>query len=365
MGNKQMPIKRILLLWGSNDNLLCFSIFLGNPITWSDFCFRILNNIFLIILPNHFQQKNPKMAWESYINSYKTYLMLERSLSKNSVEAYLRDLKKLTSFIKKHHAGLQPAGVTRDHLHSLLQHTGSEKISARSQARLISGIRSFYRFLLLDNIVNIDPTQFLDMPRLGRKLPDTLTVHEINKMIDSVDLSAKEGDRNKAILETLYGCGLRVSELTLLRISDFFFNDGFVRITGKGGKERLVPIGRGALGQINTYMSLSRVHQKIQKGSEDILFLSNRGKRLSRVMIFNIIKKHAGLAGVSKTISPHTFRHSFATHLVEGGADLRAVQEMLGHSSITTTEIYTHLDRQYLRSVILEYHPREKTMTGI
>ncbi len=300
------------------------------------------------------------MAWKSYISSYKAYLMLEQSLSENSVAAYLRDIKKLTAFIENHHAGLQPADVTRKHLHDFLQAMGSEKISASSQARLISGIRSFYKFLLLENIVNNDPTQLLDMPRLGRKLPDTLGVHEINKIIDSVDLSTKEGERNKAILETLYGCGLRVSELTGLKISDIFFNDGFVRITGKGGKERLVPIGRGALAQINTYMNLSRVHQKIQKGSEDILFLNNRGKKLSRVMIFNIIKKHAELAGIRKTISPHTFRHSFATHLVEGGADLRAVQEMLGHSSITTTEIYTHLDRQYLRSVILEYHPREK-----
>lgn len=300
------------------------------------------------------------MTWYSYIKSYETYLMLERSLSANSISAYLRDIRKLMDFVEKHHEELQPYELTQDHLHDFLQIIGATKMNARSQARLISGIRSFYRYLLLENIVNNDPTQLLDMPRIGRKLPDTLSVDEVLKIIDSVDLSSSDGERNKAILETLYSCGLRVSELTTLKISDVYFNEGFVRITGKGDKERLVPIGHDALKQINTYLKQIRIQQPVKKGSEDILFLNKRGSKLSRVMIFNIIKKQAELAGIRKTISPHTFRHSFATHLVEGGADLRAVQEMLGHASITTTEVYTHLNRQYLRSVIMQHHPRAR-----
>lgn len=300
------------------------------------------------------------MAWQSYINGFRIYLQIERSLSENSVSAYMRDISKLVGFVENQYPGLIPAEITQEHLHKFIIWISNPGMSARSQARMISGIRSFYKFLLLENIVSHDPTRLLDMPRIGRKLPDTLSVVEINKIIDSIDLSTQEGERNKAILETLYGCGLRVSELTGMQISDIYFNEGFVRITGKGNKERLVPIGRVALKQINTYMKQVRVNQKIRKGSEDTLFISNRGSKLSRVMIFNIIKKHAELAGIHKAISPHTFRHSFATHLVEGGADLRAVQEMLGHASITTTEVYTHLDRQYLRSVILEYHPRAR-----
>lgn len=298
------------------------------------------------------------MAWHSYINGFRIYLQIELSLSENSVSAYLRDIKKLVEFVEDKYPGLTPAEITQEHLHEFIIWISNPGMSARSQARMISGIRSFYKFLLLENIVSHNPTRLLDMPRIGRKLPDTLSVAEINKIIDSIDLSTSEGERNKAILETLYGCGLRVSELTGMQISDIYFNEGFVRITGKGKKERLVPIGRVAMKQINTYMKQVRVNHKIRKGSEDTLFISNRGSKLSRVMIFNIIKKHVELAGIHKAISPHTFRHSFATHLVEGGADLRAVQEMLGHASITTTEVYTHLDRQYLRSVILEYHPR-------
>jgi integrase/recombinase XerD len=298
------------------------------------------------------------MAWQSYINGFRIYLQIELSLSLNSISAYLRDISKLIGFVEEQYAGLMPSEITQDHLHEFILWVSKPGMSARSQARMISGIRSFFKFLLLEGIVIHDPTQLLDMPRIGRKLPDTLSTIEINKIIDSIDLSAQEGERNKAILETLYGCGLRVSELTGMQISDIYFNEGFVRIRGKGKKERLVPIGRVALKQISTYMQQVRVHQNIRKGSEDTLFISNRGSKLSRVMIFNIIKKHAELAGIHKAISPHTFRHSFATHLVEGGADLRAVQEMLGHASITTTEVYTHLDRQYLRSVILDYHPR-------
>jgi len=300
------------------------------------------------------------MAWESYLNSFKTYLIVEQSLSQNSVDAYIRDLGKLITYVEGHIPGTSPAEITQEHLHGFLRWIHDEKISARSQARIISGIRSFYRFLLLEDIVKNDPTQLLDMPRIGRKLPDTLSVNEINTMIDAVDLSSKEGERNRAILETLYGCGLRVTELINLKISDVYFNEGFVRVTGKGNKERLVPIGREALRQLGNYIHHVRILHKIRKGSEDIIFLNNRGSKLSRVMVFNIIKKYAELAGIRKTISPHTFRHSFATHLVEGGADLRAVQEMLGHASITTTEVYTHLDRHYLRSVIMEFHPRAK-----
>ncbi len=300
------------------------------------------------------------MIWQAYMKGFGNYLRIERSLSVNTLESYLRDLGKLTRFIQEKNPGLQPEEVTKDHLHAFIVWINEHKMSARSQARLISGIRSFYTYLLLENKVKNDPTQWLDMPRIGYRLPDTLSVNEINTMIDSVDLSKPDGERNKAILETLYGCGLRVSELTGMRITDIHFTEQFVRITGKGNKERLVPIGHSALKQITTYLQTGRKTQKINKGSEDILFLNQRGNKLSRVMIFNIIRKHAELAGIRKTVSPHTFRHSFATHLVEGGADLRAVQEMLGHASIITTEVYTHLDRHYLRSIINEYHPRKK-----
>lgn len=298
------------------------------------------------------------MAWDLYIKSFKTYLQIERSLSANSIAAYIRDIKKLAAFVDEKHPGLKPESIDQELLHGFIQWINGPEISARSQARIISGIRCFYKFLLIENKVNNDPTQLLDMPQLGHNLPDTLSIEEINSLIDAIDLSTSEGQRNRAIIETLYGCGLRVSELTSIKISDIYFNEGFVRITGKGNKERLVPIGREALKQINIYLKQIRPKQKIKKGSEDILFLNRRGTMLSRVMIFNISKKYAEVAGIRKSISPHTFRHSFATHLIEGGADLRAIQEMLGHASITTTEIYTHLNRQYLRSVILDFHPR-------
>jgi integrase/recombinase XerD len=231
-------------------------------------------------------------------------------------------------------------------------------MTARTQARVISGLKGFYKYLLLENITAVDPTEMLTSPKIGRKLPNTLSVDEIDTLFNGIDLSKPEGERNKAILETLYGCGLRVSELVNLRISNLFFNDGFLRVTGKGDKERLVPMGSIAQKHIRIYMDTFRSNLKVRKGYEDILFLNRRGFRLSRVMIFTIIKKLALETGLKKTISPHTFRHSFATHLVEGGADLRAVQEMLGHESITTTEIYTHLDREYLRSTIIQFHPR-------
>lgn len=285
-------------------------------------------------------------------------MKLEKSLSNNSIEAYVHDVDKLVQYFELTNLQLSPKDVTLQHLQAFLKWISEIGMTARSQARIISGIKGFYKYLLLENILNTDPTQLLEAPRLGRKLPDTLSLDEINALIAAIDLSTKEGQRNKAMLETLYSCGLRVSELTGLRISNLFFNDGFVKVVGKGSKERLVPIGSVAIKQIEIYNNEIRCHLKIKKDNEDILFLNNRGSQLTRIMIFTIIKNLALRIGLKKTISPHTFRHSFATHLIEGGADLRAVQEMLGHESITTTEIYTHLDREYLRQAILQFHPR-------
>jgi integrase/recombinase XerD len=299
-------------------------------------------------------------TWKSYLNGYKAYLQLEKSLSGNSVEAYLHDVAKLTQFLESQDLHFGPEKVELYHLQSFLQWISELGMSARTQARVISGLRAFYRYLLLENIVQHDPTAILDLPRIGLKLPVTLNVIEIDLLIGKIDLSKPEGKRNKAMLETLYGCGLRVSELVNLRISNLFFKDGFIRVTGKGNKERLIPAGSVAQAEISYYLSDVRPHIPVKKGHEDILFLNRRGTGLSRVMVFTMIKKLATVAGIKKQISPHTFRHSFATHLVEGGADLRAVQEMLGHESITTTEIYTHLDKEYLRSTIIEFHPRAK-----
>ncbi|OFY84145.1 MAG: site-specific tyrosine recombinase XerD [Bacteroidetes bacterium RIFCSPLOWO2_12_FULL_35_15] len=298
------------------------------------------------------------MNWKIYINGFKSYLTLERSLSDNSIGAYLQDVQKLVQFFELKKIDILPKDVQLNHLQDFLKYINELNISARSQARIISGIKGFYKYLLLENILNIDPTALLESPRLGRKLPDTLNIGEINKIIDAIDLSSQEGQRNKAMIETMYSCGLRVSELVNLKISHLHFNDGFVKVTGKGDKERLVPIGRVAMKQIDIYKDEVRCHFKVQKNNEGVLFLNNRGAKLSRVMVFIIIKRLAVKAGVKKKISPHTFRHSFATDLIEGGADLRAVQEMLGHESITTTEIYTHLDRDYLRHAILQFHPR-------
>ncbi|MCX6266967.1 MAG: site-specific tyrosine recombinase XerD [Bacteroidetes bacterium] len=297
-------------------------------------------------------------TWTSYLNGFKAYLQLEKSLSKHSVEAYLHDVAKITQFLELQNLSLGPEKVELHHLQLFLQWITELGMTARTQARVISGLRSFYRYLLLENMVESDPTELLDSPRIGLKLPVTLNLLEIDQLIGKLDLSKPEGKRNKAMLETLYGCGLRVSELINLKISNLFFKDGFIKVTGKGDKERLIPIGSVARKEIQFYLSDQRPHLQVRKGHEDILFLNRRGAGLSRVMIFTIIKKLAVLAGIKKRISPHTFRHSFATHLVEGGADLRAVQEMLGHESITTTEIYTHLDKDYLRSTIIQYHPR-------
>lgn len=285
-------------------------------------------------------------------------MKLERSLSENSIDAYIHDVEKFVQFIELQEKAIPPERVTLHDLHQFLRWVSELGMTARTQARVISGLRSFYTYLLLENIIQKDPTELLESPKLGFKLPITLNVDEINQIIGAIDLSTPEGERNKAMLETLYSCGLRVSELINLRISCIYFEEGFIRVIGKGDKERLVPIGSVALKQIRIYISTIRIHLPIRKADEDILFLNRRGGKLSRVMVFMIIKDLTEKAGIKKTISPHTFRHSFATHLVEGGADLRAVQEMLGHESITTTEIYTHLDKEYLRSTIIQFHPR-------
>lgn len=298
------------------------------------------------------------MSWKSDIAGFRSYLKLEKSLSANSVEAYEHDVMKLLQYLE--HAGItvSAAEIKTEHLRGFIQWISELGMSATSQARILSGLRAFYHYLLMENVVNHDPTELIDGPKTVRELPDTLDVEEINRMLENVDRSTPEGERNRAMLEVLYSCGLRVSELVELRISRVHADESFISVVGKGNKERLVPIGSVALSHIQLYLDSIRVHIDVKKGEEDILFLNRRGKRLSRVMIFLIIKKLAMKSGVKKTISPHTFRHSFATHLVEGGADLRAVQEMLGHASITTTEIYTHIDRRYLKEQVLKYHPR-------
>ncbi|MFM2135300.1 MAG: site-specific tyrosine recombinase XerD [Bacteroidota bacterium] len=285
-------------------------------------------------------------------------MKLERSLSPNSVEAYLHDIRLFAAFLDEKELKLSPSQIRPEHLRSFLVDVNEKQLSARSQARIISGIKSFYKYCLMENIVTDDPSQLLESPRLGRKLPDTLSLEDINRLIAAIDLSKPEGVRNKAMLETMYSCGLRVSELIGLKLTNLHTEIGFVRVIGKGDKERLVPIGKVATKQIKLYLDGVRNHQLIAPGNEDFVFLNQRGRRLSRVMVFTVIKQLAEKIQLKKNISPHTLRHSFATHLIEGGADLRAVQEMLGHESITTTEIYTHLDRDYLRSSILKHHPR-------
>ncbi len=300
------------------------------------------------------------MNWKIAIKGFKSYIQLEKSLSANSVEAYERDAEKLHQFAQAYKDGLSPTQIKLPDLQQFLKWINELGMGARSQARIISGIKGFYKYLLLENEIKDDPTELLETPRLGRKLPDTLDYADIKNLIDAIDLSHPQGHRNHAIIETLYSCGLRVSELTNLKISNLYFNDGFIRVIGKGDKERLVPIGKTAIKFINIYKDEVRVHDKIKPGQEDFLFLNRRGAHLTRVMIFTIIKDLAASINLGKNVSPHTFRHSFATHLIEGGADLRAVQEMLGHESIITTEIYTHLDKEYLRQSILDHHPRWK-----
>lgn len=295
--------------------------------------------------------------WEPYKKGYKAWLQLERSLSDHSVEAYGRDIELLTRYLQLETTSPRPADITAEILRQFIQRIAAMGLSARSQSRIISGVKSFFRYCVLEQIVEKDPTTLLETPKQKRSLPDTLSFEEIESMITSIDLSKPEGTRNKAILETLYSCGLRVSELIGLRISQLYLDLDYIRVRGKGDKERLVPIGKEAARYIKIYREQVRSHLRPVKGMEDILFLNKRGSALSRVMIFYIIKGQAAAAGIKKSVSPHTFRHSFATHLVEGGADLRAVQEMLGHASITTTEIYTHLDRDFLRKTLEQFHP--------
>ena len=295
--------------------------------------------------------------WENYKKGYKAYLQLERSLSDNSVEAYLRDIEKLTQFLLLTNNLKTPDELELKDLQHFIKYISELDMTASSQSRIISGIRSFYKYCLIENIVKKDPSVLLEAPRTKRTLPDVLSFDEIESIINAVDLSTPEGGRNKAILEVLYSCGLRVTELVNLRISHLYLDVGFIRVIGKGDKERLVPIGQSAIKYINIYKKDIRVHVPVKKGHEDILFLNRRGAKLTRVMIFLLLKDLVKKAGITKSISPHTFRHSFATHLVEGGADLRAVQEMLGHESITTTEIYTHIDRDYLRDTLQRFHP--------
>ena len=298
--------------------------------------------------------------WEPYKKGFKAYLQLEKSLSDNSVEAYLRDIEKLTEYFQQSNNLKTPSEVQLRDLEKFLKWIAELGLNATSQARIISGIRAFYKYCVLENISTKDPTYLLEAPKLKRALPDILSFEEIENVLSHIDLSKPEGGRNKAILELMYSCGLRVSELVNLRISQLYFDAGFIRVLGKGDKERLVPVGKSAAKYVRIYVKDIRVHIPVQKGNEDIVFLNKRGTKLSRIMIFLIIKDLVKKAGIKKTVSPHTFRHSFATHLVEGGADLRAVQEMLGHESITTTEIYTHLDREFLRKTLENFHPAFK-----
>jgi len=296
----------------------------------------------------------------NYKKGFESYLKLEKSLSPNSIEAYLRDLSKFLQFLELKSFNPSATQVEVHHVQDFMAWLYDVEIGARSQARILSGIKAFFNYLLMEEVVEMNPTLLVEGPRLGLKIPEVLSVEDIDAIIGAIDLSSAEGERNRAILETLYGCGLRVSELINLKISNLLFEEGFIRVTGKGDKERIVPIGATAIKFIRYYFEHRRNHQLVKKEAEDIVFLNNRGAGLTRVMIFTITKRLCTKAGISKVVSPHTFRHSFATHLIDGGADLRAIQEMLGHKSITTTEIYTHLDRQYLREAITQFHPRVK-----
>ena len=298
------------------------------------------------------------MLWPSYTKGFKAYLKLERSLSGNSVQAYLNDIDKLSQYFKSIDAAPNVSEISATDIKAFISWLNNLGMLGSTQARIISGLKAFFSYLMLEEIIVVDPMALTEAPKLVRKLPDTLNINEINSLINSIDASKPEGMRNKAIIEVLYGCGLRVTELTELKISNLYPQIEFIKVIGKGNKERIIPIGSVALKLLDIYLHQIRVHVKIKKGNEDFIFLNRFGAKLSRITIFNLIKSLAVQSGIHKTISPHTLRHSFATHLIEGGADLRAVQEMLGHSSITTTEIYTHLDRDYLREVVTQFHPR-------
>jgi integrase/recombinase XerD len=302
--------------------------------------------------------------WQPYLKGFNDYLLLERSMSGNTIEAYLRDVGKLVQYLEIQNLTLAPGDITLKILQEFLKWLNELGLDIRSQARLISGVKAFYKYLLVEDILENDPTGLLEMPRLNRHIPAVLNYDEIQRMLAAIDMSEPHGQRNRAMLETLYACGLRVSELINLKISGLYLDVGFIKVTGKGDKERLVPIGEEAAKHIRFYAGGVRRQLKIKKDDENVLFLNRRGGRLSRVMVFYVIKDLAKLAGIEKTVSPHTFRHSFATHLIEGGADLKAVQDMLGHESITTTELYTHLDTEYLKETVLNFHPRNVAMRG-
>ena len=298
------------------------------------------------------------MEWIKYIKNFQSYLRIERGLSKNTIENYSYDIERLVSFLKVNKIDVSPLDITEESLQQFV-YSVSKQVNARSQSRIISGLKSFFSYLIFEDLRSNNPLELIDSPKTGRKLPDTLSVEEIDKLIAAIDLSSNEGERNRAMLESLYGCGLRVSELITLKNSDLFFEEGFIKITGKGNKQRFVPISEVTQKYIQIYREAIRIHVNIQKGFEDTLFLNRRGRQLTRAMIFTIIKDLAVKINLNKTISPHTLRHSFATHLLENGADLRSIQLMLGHESITTTEIYVHLDRKFLTEVLHNYHPRK------
>ncbi len=298
------------------------------------------------------------MNWKPFIKSYQSYLKIERGLSQNTINNYTFDLERLCGFLEENHIAISPVKISDETIQQFV-YSVSKEVNPRSQARIISGLKSFFSYLIFEDYRNDNPLELIETPRTGRKLPDTLAVEEIDNLINAIDLSQPEGERNRAILETLYSCGLRVSELVALKISDLFFDEGFIKITGKGNKQRFVPIGNLTQKFIEIYSNNNRNQLNIKKGHEDTLFLNRRGKQLSRAMIFTIIKDLAVKINLNKSISPHTFRHSFATHLLENGADLRSIQLMLGHESITTTEIYVHLDRKLLTKVMNDFHPRK------
>ena len=296
------------------------------------------------------------MSWENSIKEFKYYLRVERSLTNNTVDAYIRDVNKLSKYSINNNLSIKL--IIRENIQDFISFLNDEKISARTQARVISSVKSFFKFLIMEDYIINDPCQLIQNPKIGLKLPDVLSIEEIDLIVSNIDNSSKHGQRNTTIIETLYSCGLRVSELINLKISNIKFLEKYIKITGKGNKERLTPISQKCLKLLSIYINEIRIHQKIKSGNDDIVFLNNRGSQLSREMIFTIVKKLTEKSGIKKNVSPHTFRHSFATHLIEGGADLRAVQEMLGHENITTTEIYTHLDNDYLRSNLMQFHPR-------
>jgi integrase/recombinase XerD len=296
--------------------------------------------------------------WQSYIKEYQNYLKLERGLSKNTIDNYTFDVEKLVLFLTQKEINISPIQITEEVIQQFIYEMASQ-VNPRSQSRLISGLKSFFNYLIFEDYRNDTPLELIEVPKTGRKLPDTLSTIEIDSLIQAIDLSTPEGERNKAMLETLYSCGLRVSELISLKLSDLFFEEGFIKITGKGNKQRFVPVGKSTIKIVTSYVNQIRVHLSIQKNFEDTLFLNRRGRQLTRAMVFTIIKNLAIKINLNKTISPHTFRHSFATHLLENGADLRSIQLMLGHESITTTEVYMHLDRKFLSEVLNNYHPRK------